>query len=71
VNALRFQNRNRLAQLQQEQEDRRVLLQQIIEAEQLEEALRNAVQHNHVNECRQLLSQHQVSVNYRDLAGCG
>lgn len=61
--------RKRFNRLQKEQEDRRVLLQQILEAEEREEELRNAVQHNWMNECQQLLHQ-GISVNHRDLAGC-
>ena len=60
--------RRQLRKMEEEQGDRKILLQQLSEAEQLEEDLNVAVQSGRLDDCKALLDR-GVDINHKDLAG--
>ena len=60
--------RKRLKKMEQEQEERKMLIQQLSEAEQLQEDLLVAIQSGSLSRCRDLLER-GVDVNHNDIAG--
>ena len=60
--------RKRLKKMELEQEERKQLLQQLSEAEQVEEEFDVAVQSGHLDNCR-ILMDRGVDINHKDLAG--
>ena len=61
--------RNRLKKTEEEQEGRKLLLQQLSEAEQLEEEFDVAVQSGSLDSCR-IFMDRGIDINHKDLAGC-